>query len=163
MTTYRWTLQVVELQDGRFQARLFDDGQSVADSPVLADPRDAALRAVGDCLQLYRLRPRSERRGPNVVVYVLPGEGWPLSNLHPDGCKHDVTAADEERIGRGLAVPCAKCGARLVPVCERCARVQRGEAPYHALEAGGVAFHLCDHTEKGPAVPGPCPCGCEQP
>jgi len=54
-----------------------------------------------------------QRRGPRAVA-VAQG-GWPMSNLHRDGCKHDIYTGEEELLDEGHCVPCANCGATLVP------------------------------------------------
>lgn len=38
-----------------------------------------------------------------------------MSALHVDGCKHDIYGGDEELLGEGHCIPCANCGAPLVP------------------------------------------------
>jgi len=38
-----------------------------------------------------------------------------MSNLDRDGCKHDIFVGEEALLDAGHVIPCAKCGATLVP------------------------------------------------
>jgi hypothetical protein len=77
----------------------------------VSDERDTPdeIRAhfIGGEKELYR-------RGPRAVAYV-DLQGFPLDNLHADGCKHSVYSGDEALLRGGAAMPCHKCGAMLIP------------------------------------------------
>lgn len=107
---------------GLFRAYILDDdGDRVGESdPTRPQEAPAAAHdALRDTLALVRLRPPTSRRGPHVTVLADQFDGWPLSNLHADGCKHSILADDDERWHAGEALRCAKCDALLVPIVHR--------------------------------------------
>lgn len=61
-------------------------------------------------------RPDLPLRGPHTFVIVPSWQLlWPLSNLDPQGCKHDVTGFGDELLAAGLPYPCERCGCLIIP------------------------------------------------
>lgn len=54
-------------------------------------------------------------KGVYAFAIYRSGEGWPMSNYRPEGCKHDATGEIEQKLNAGVPQRCVKCGCLLIP------------------------------------------------
>lgn len=116
----RYTLVVGSLESGEgyHAVLLADDGEAVGSGSDRNGGQGAALAAIRDSIDLVRMRPSSGRRGPDVLVLLSANDAvwWPQSNLHLDGCKHDIFVGDGDRVRAGKPTRCAKCQALMLAI-----------------------------------------------
>jgi hypothetical protein len=109
-------LRVETLAEGGYSAEVIDDGEVVATGHSQEWGREAAGRAISAATALTRMRPNTVLRGPDVFLLIDERYGWPLGNLHMDGCKHDIFIRDSDRVRAGLPTRCAKCQAVMLAI-----------------------------------------------
>lgn len=76
------------------------------------------------------------RRGPHTFAIVPADQlAWPMSNLDPTGCKHDVTRYGDATLTAGLPWPCEKCGCLLIPDTTARRELARFEGDWRPTQA----------------------------